>query len=36
LQEVDWWAVGVVGYEMLTGNVPFKYGDDGNEKKLLE
>lgn len=28
LQPVDWWAVGVVSYELLTGHCPFTAHED--------
>lgn len=31
LQPVDWWAVGVVSYELLTGHCPFTAHEDENE-----
>jgi serine/threonine protein kinase len=36
LQEVDWWGVGVMAYEMLTGERAFEIGDDGNMAELYE
>ena len=27
-QGVDWWAVGVIIFEMITGNPPFHYDKD--------
>jgi serine/threonine protein kinase len=34
LQEVDWWGVGVVAYEMLTGEKAFEIGDVGGVSEL--
>jgi serine/threonine protein kinase len=34
LQEVDWWAVGVIAYEMLTGIRAFDIGYDENVAQL--
>jgi serine/threonine protein kinase len=33
LQAVDWWSVGIIAFELLTGFTPFEEGD--NVPRLL-
>jgi serine/threonine protein kinase len=35
LQEVDWWAVGVMAFEMLIGHRPFHYDKERNDEVLF-
>jgi hypothetical protein len=36
LQEVDWWGVGVMAYEMVTGVRAFDPGDEESLDELFE